>query len=165
MKLTQVFRIAASASWVLGMVLLLNACSKGPKTYGSINEKMEHQASVVVESIKAESGLVLNYTIGSIKYIETPLNKLAGTIGKAEPAKAISEAETYGAYVGECLRKQLGGEWAEDQAEGKPVYRLKTSSGLAFTPATWCYERITGTEKQNVYRRVQAEVGTASGQK
>ncbi|MDB6034051.1 MAG: hypothetical protein JWM16_4389 [Verrucomicrobiales bacterium] len=154
-----------SASCAVGMMLVATACSKSPKTFGSINEKMQHQAGVVAEKIKADSGLVLNYSIGSIKYLETPLNNLAGTIGKTDPAKASLEAETFGAYVGECLRKKLGGEWAEEQAEGKFVYRVKTPSGMAFTPATWCYERITGTEKQNIYKKVLAEAGAASAGK
>jgi hypothetical protein len=165
MKLTQVLRITGSISCAVGVLLLVNACSKSPKTFSSINEKMQHQAGVAAEAIKAESGLALNYSIPSIKYIETPLSKLAETIGKTDPAKATAEAETFGAYVGECLRKKLGGEWAEEQAEGKTVYRVKTPSGMAFTPATWCYERITGTEKQNVYKRVLAEAAAAGAEK
>jgi hypothetical protein len=155
-----------AAFFLAGVLMALGTgCSKGPKTFGSLNAKMEHQASLAAEAVKAETGLVLDYTILSIKLVDQRLDRLATNVGKTDPAKASLEAETCGAYVGECLRKKQGGEWTEDKADEKSSYQLKTPAGLAFTPVNWCYDRIIGEQKQSVYKKVLAETGSSTGRK
>lgn len=160
MKATSIMRFA---SIILAAVLLvgLSSCSKPRKTFASINDRMQHEAQVAAEAIQKDTGLNVSYSMVSIKLVEQTLGRLAESVGKTDPQAANTHAVTFGAYVGECLRKKHGGEWAEENAEGTTTYKLKLASGTVLAPVTWCFQRITGTEKENVYKKVLAEVKAA----
>lgn len=158
MKSTPVSRFVVSTVLALSMVAAFSSCSKSPKTFASVNEKMQHEAKVAAESINKETGLNLDFSVASVKFVEQVLGRLAESVGKTDPQAAYTHAVTYGAYVGECLRKKHGGQWTEDNVDGKTIFNIKTAAGAVLTPVTWCFQRITGTETENIHKKVLAEV-------
>jgi hypothetical protein len=160
MKPTRVSHFVFTTVLMLAGMAVFSSCSKAPKTFGSLNEKMQQEAKVVAETFNQETGLNLDFSVTSLKYVEQRLAKLAASVGKTDPQAAQTHAFSYGAYVGECLRKKHGGEWAEEAVDGKTTLKVKTPTGAALTPVAWCFERITGTEKENIYKKVVAETKT-----
>lgn len=56
----------------------------------------------------------------------------------------------FGAYLGEVLRQQFGGEWVVEQAPDSPVVALKLGNELLFPP-TRVFQRLLEGAPQSVW--------------
>lgn len=101
----------------------------------------------------------LDYSPDSIPTVENILDRLARSPGFAKfTDKDIrAEALIFGAYIGEVIRRQQGGHWAEDHpragAGSYPLY-WGTGSNSSF-PYVWCYKRLTLGAEENILHKYQ----------
>jgi hypothetical protein len=108
--------------------------------FASLDEAMAAGAARAVE-IAEQGKISLDYSVDSIRIVEQQLASLHLAIPKGFIAKlrkmGPADAEihlmamTFGAYVGEVLKKHLGGHWSEDNSlePGTKVPTLHLANG------------------------------------
>jgi hypothetical protein len=95
----------------------------------------------------------LDYSPQSIESIEKILDQLGASakFRRAGENDKRAEALIFGAYVGEVIRREHGGEWAADHpVVGPGTYPIAWRGGDSF-PYAWCYKRLTHGEQDNVW--------------
>ena len=108
-----------------------------------LNPKMKQHAEEAVEHARTTFGAELDGTRESIELLETIAYSIERLLGEEGETLAPDEFEIlctiYGAYLGEVVRKSLGGTWVYDLevAPGSAVIALKLSHGRIFPPMKW----------------------------
>lgn len=77
-------------------------------------ENLPLLAEMVVKN-EAEAGVTLDYSIESLKQIDTVLSQLRAE--GATPSSVPDMVFCMGCYVGEVMRRKYGGEWVEPRAD------------------------------------------------
>lgn len=78
------------------------------------------------------------------------------------PEQIAGIALMYGIYLGEVLRRKLGGEWRVEMIEGSKAVALRLPAGLAVYPASETYRRLTKPEEAGVEEFFQKVCETAA---
>ena len=119
--------------------------------------KMRHFAEQAVIDAAQHYKTQLDYTPQSVESIERILDSLAGSpaFRRFTDKDIHAEALIFGAYIGEVIRRERGGQWAEDHQQlGPASYPLSWSGGDSF-PYAWCYKRLTNGTEDNVWHKYQ----------
>lgn len=122
-----------------------------------IGTKMRHFADQAVLDASKHYHLELDYSPESVRSIEEILAQLSQSSNfKRYSDKDIrAEALIYGAYIGEVIRRQHGGAWAENHSRaGEGSYPLNWKEQSSF-PYIWCYKRLVGDQTENVWHKYQ----------
>lgn len=81
--------------------------------------EMRGQAEGCVEGVKKFWGIKLDYSADSLKEIERLIRE---GFRKEEEEETIETAvQAFGAYVGEVVRLNVGGEWLDEEMKGQPI--------------------------------------------
>lgn len=96
--------------------------------------------------------VALDYSPGSVERLE----ELLGKMGQVDERRAEYEAIRCGAYIGEVIRRAVGGEWALDHEVAGPMSFPFTWGGdnTSF-PVGWCWKRMVNGEEDNVWHKYQ----------
>jgi hypothetical protein len=102
----------------------------------------------------------LDFSEHSIADVELILGRLSESLPhgrlqklfKKQPApeQIAHIALIYGIYVGEVLRRKLGGEWRLETVEGQKTIGLRLPAGTIVYPASQTYRRLKGGAAENV---------------
>lgn len=147
---------------IVGILLLIFKSSPAPEpapaptaqTFASTDEMMAKLATEAVNWVKADRGITLDYSPDSIKIIDEELvriQKLSAKVQNQSGYRAMSMS--YGAYVGEVIRRSNGGAWA-DQIEGQSGrYLLSIPKYQSIIkPIDWCQQRLQKAEAVSVHQ-------------
>lgn len=118
-----------------------------------INAKMRKMAEQAVIDAWSLNKVALNYSPESVENVEKILGiRQKWYVEKKFTDKDIrAEALILGAYIGEVIRRQYGGTWAEDDdVSGPGSYPLNWGKVRSY-PYSWCYKRLTQGSEDNVW--------------
>jgi len=110
-------------------------------------------AQTHVEQAKNFFRLDLDFSPQSLQLIDHAITKFHGN--KAELDSTIT---LYGAYVGETVRRALGGTWVRTDEETPPQLNDVGGSATVF-PFAWAYKRFTNGEDDLIAFKYQALLG------
>lgn len=138
---------------VLGIILLMTYIPRPPE-FKNTDEMMQYYADRAVQMAGQYHHVKLDYRPDSIKEVEAVLGKLHEDYVRTKPSdRAVRDlAMTYGAYIGEVIRRtESGAHWERgDSVGGQDSYPIVWSAGSSYVCA-WCYRRITVGEEDNVW--------------
>jgi hypothetical protein len=77
-----------------------------------MNSKFERSAALLVETMKNVAGVSLSYDETSVAWLEGYIERQR-TPGA--PGARQSLTSLIGSFLGECIRRQFGGEWVENE--------------------------------------------------
>jgi hypothetical protein len=145
---------------VMGLILALVSSrpkQAGPPQFATTDEMMVYFAKEAAKWVKQDKGIELDYSMSSIKVVEEQLGGLSRQVDKSNPQKGMfGQAASYGAYIGEVVRKRFGGTWAVDHpVGGARSYPMTTKSNQVIFPVGWCWKRIINGEEDNVYFKAE----------
>ncbi|MGB0578820.1 MAG: hypothetical protein ACPGVU_03865 [Limisphaerales bacterium] len=153
-----VIGIGTMVSWLatLGLIAVVISLSIGPDPdpdYQTPDEMMEFFAANIARQFQREHGKELDYSIESIRFVESQLGGLSNSVDAKNPPQGTRESAIgYGAYIGEVIRRQRGGSWERDHpVGGEDSFPLNTSSNGTVFPVAWCWKRIVQGEADNVF--------------
>jgi hypothetical protein len=95
----------------------------------------------------------LDFSMDSIHRIDWILQDLhkRHAAGRLSGKEARSEANIWGAYVGETVRRLNGGKWESRRgSSGENIFVLMVNEGKTVNPFDWCYDRITQGDSEPV---------------
>ena len=93
----------------------------------SLEEKLRLNAGMIIENLSQHAGFTLGFNEESVAYIDGFIERQRASEG-FEPGGLIN---TIGSFLGECMCKELGGEW-KMQSNGQLA--VEFSSGNAAFP-------------------------------
>jgi hypothetical protein len=115
----------------------------------------------------------LDFSERSIADIDLILGRLSemiprgrfGQLFKRQPApeQIAGMALMYGIYLGEVLRRKLGGEWRMETLDGSKAVALRLPSGTTVYPASQTYRRLTDPEENGLEKFFQKICAMAAG--
>lgn len=121
------------------------------------NALMAALAEEAVQRARDEFQVALNFSPDSVAAVEDVLGKLHARrlAGEMTDARLHREAMTWGAYIGEVIRRLKGGHWEKDHSVGGPnSYPIHYGGGQSFVVG-WCGKRILNGEEDNVWHKFQ----------
>ena len=102
----------------------------------------------------------LDFSERSIADVDLILGRLAEMLPRGRfqklfkkqpaPEQIAGIALMYGIYLGEVLRRKLGGEWRMEPFEGSKAVALRLPSGTVIFPASQTYRRLRNPEEYGV---------------
>jgi hypothetical protein len=119
------------------------------------NALMAVLADEAVHRARTEFGITLDFSADSVAAVEEALGKLHArrAPGEMSDARLNREAMTWGAYVGEVIRRLKGGRWDKDHpAAGPDSYPIDYDGDQSF-PVGWCGRRILDGDQDNVLHK------------
>lgn len=142
----------------MGLMLLTVQRVYGPPSlpdFKSTDEMIAYFATEAIKWVKKDRGIDLDYSVDSIRVIEEELGRISKEVDRANPQRGtFGTATSYGAYIGEVLRRRDGGSWAADHPTAGPrSFPLTTKSNTVVFPVGWCWKRLTNGEEDNVYHK------------
>lgn len=136
---------------------------------GKLNADIERFLASAQEHAQRLYSTHLDFTERSIADVELILGRLSESIPhgrlqklirKQPPPEQIAHiAIIYGIYVGEVLRRKLGGEWRMEKLEGQKTIGLRLPTGTTIYPASQTYRRLMTGAAENVEKFFQSISG------
>lgn len=119
--------------------------------------RMRHFAEQAVIDAAGRYRTQLDYSPESVEAVERILDSLAraSNAQRSTDADLRAEALIFGAYIGEVIRRQHGGEWARDHQQAGPGSYPLSWQGHDSFPYGWCYKRLTNGPEDNVWHKYQ----------
>ena len=142
---------------VAGAVMVLRRRPAPPAIPEEPNALMAALADEAVRRARDEFQVVLDFGPESVGAVEELLGKLHArrVAGQMTDARLHREAMTWGAYVGEVIRRLKGGHWEKDHhVAGPNSYPIHYAGHQSF-PVGWCGKRIMNGEEDNVWHKFQ----------
>ncbi len=136
----------------------------------TVNEMMEAYAQDAVDHAKLAMGITLDFSVESVRSVETILSRLYEARPKGFVARLLRRgpseediymlAKMYGGYIGEVLRRHSGGEWFFDTevVPGSTVIGLRKEDERVWPPAKVA-KRLTDGPEDNVWVYIQVLLG------
>jgi len=124
--------------------------------------RMQHLAERAVREARARFSSELDYSLASVQVLERILAQLCRThrASPLDPAALADQADLWGAYLGEVLRRLRTAAWVlGSRTEGPGVATLLFSGGEELYPPAWCHRRIRNDPDQaedDVWSKLQA---------
>jgi len=126
---------------------------EGPSELPDLGDRMARHAEDAVEHARTTFGVELDGTRDSIELLEM----IGYTIHRllAEEGEQLSDPEfdtlctIYGGYLGEVIRKTLGGDWEYDllAQPGSALISLRLEQGRVFPPMKWARRIEKGNDE------------------
>ncbi|HEY8505754.1 MAG TPA: hypothetical protein VIL46_14310 [Gemmataceae bacterium] len=112
-------------------------------------------ADEAVRRARAEFGVALDFSPDSVAAVEELLGELHArrAAGGMTDARINREAMTWGAYVGEVIRRLKGGRWDKDHPVADPDSYPIDYDGHQSFPVGWCGRRILNGDEDNVLHK------------
>jgi hypothetical protein len=138
----------------------------------TIAEAMGNYALEAVNLAQAVSKRKLDFSEESVKVVEAILSQLHTELPR-EKRKPLPEVidqvcNVYGAYIGEVMRRTMGGEWVLDDkmSPGNKIISLRLGNTQT-CPSAKVYKRIMNGSEDDVwfYYRVLVERSKGNGNK
>lgn len=156
-KLTIVLAVAATLIVAYRFYMRKTFSLLSPtSTSNDLNQFMPELADRAVKFV-SEHGNKLDYSFASIKVVELELGKLHDL----RIAKRLSDRElhdhamSFGAYIGEIIRRKYGGTWKTDHSiAGPDTFPMHWNDHESF-PVGWCGKRMLNGEEDNVWFKFQ----------
>jgi|SRR5690242_6002698 len=151
MRLAAIITISLVSILVVTVGLL--RLNKQTKSFKNTDEFVQYLASEAVSDAEKNNRLHLDYSIASIKSVESILSQVHEQNSKdPKSVNAVAMANMYGAYIGETIRRnEPNARWQSgDTVAGEKSYPLIWSAGHSY-PMAWCYHRILNGEEDNVW--------------
>lgn len=136
---------------------------------GKLNADIERFLASAQEHAQRLYSTQLDFTERSIADVELILGRLSESIPhgrlqklirKQPPPEQIAHiAIIYGIYLGEVLRRKLGGEWRLEHLEGQKTIGLRLPAGTIVYPASQTYRRLMTGAAENVENFFQSICG------
>jgi len=127
---------------------------------GELSSNIEHFLAAAQTHAQRIYSTHLDFTERSITDVELILGRLSESIPHGRFQKLIRKqpspeqiahiAMIYGIYVGEVLRRKLGGEWRLESVEGDNTIGLRLLNGTTVYPASQTYRRLLEGDTENV---------------
>jgi len=114
-------------------------------------------ADEAVSRARTEFQIALDFTPDSVGAVEELLGKLHArrAAGEMTDPRLHREAMTWGAYIGEVIRRLKGGHWQKDHpVVGSNRYPIHYEGHESF-PVGWCGKRIVNGLEDNVWHKFQ----------
>ncbi len=114
-------------------------------------------------------GVLLNYSLASLAALDVFLDETWGRDGEAPndetyklPPGKLPVAIEFGSYLGEVIRRALGGEWEIDPAKPNNPYsaKVKLPQGGFVAPIYCVYLRFKNGEKESLCEVAQNVIGS-----
>ncbi|CAN0327416.1 unnamed protein product, partial [Phaeothamnion confervicola] len=140
---------------VAGLLLALRRRPAPPAVPEDPNAFMPLLADEAVLRARTEFGVALDFGPDSVASVEEALDKLHArrAAGAMTDGRLNREAMTWGAYVGEVIRRLKGGRWAKDHhAAGPDSYPIDYDGHQSF-PVGWCGRRILNGAEDSVLHK------------
>ena len=125
---------------------------------------MEVYAKEAVSLSQATMGQKLDFTEESIKTVENILGRYHSEKERAgahaSPKIVDQVCQIYGAYIGEVMRRNYGGEWMLDDtfSPGTKIPALRMNQ-LQTSPSAKVYKRIMNGSEDDVWFYYQVFIG------
>lgn len=109
------------------------------------NSEILAASELAVKGAKQELNRNLDYTIDSFKDLETLIQQVKSRFAKMEQAGKLTEeivrsaSVSIGAYLGEVIRRKIGGTWKVKISNVKVLI----INGYEFSPIDYIFERLT----------------------
>lgn len=147
-----VWLLALFAMLVLVKIVFRNRAAP-PEIPEDPNELMPLLAEDGVTRARAEFGIVLDYSPGSVQLVEGLLESLHArrVAGEMNDNRLNREAMTWGAYIGEVIRRLKSGRWERGDDVGGPDSFPVLFNGNKAYPVGWCVRRILNGVEDNVW--------------
>lgn len=120
----------------------------------SIAETMVALANDAVALARSVAGCNLDFSEESIRRVEEILGKMHVGLAKANPPREVIEqvCNVYGAYIGEVMRRNEGGDWFLDEKvlPGEKIAALRVGS-LQTSPSAKVFKRIMNGPEDDVW--------------
>jgi len=122
----------------------------------SFDEQMGVCAQEAVTIARDRYGVALDFSEASVKELETLLARMHATLPKpGDPARPsdgwiTGVAATFGAYLGEILRRNLGGKWLKENPKAPGSLPALSVHGDILTPCRKVLKRIVEGPVENV---------------
>ena len=136
---------------------------------GDLSADIERFLGSACEHAQRIYSTQLDFTERSIADVELILGRLSESIPhgrfqklmrKQPPPEQIAHiAIIYGVYVGEVLRRKLGGEWRLENLDGQKTIGLRLPAGTTIYPASQTYRRLMTGAAENVEKFFQSISG------
>ena len=127
---------------------------------GKLSVQIEGLLSAAQEHAHRVYSTSLDFSERSIADVELILGRMSESIPHGSFQRQIRRrpaaeqiahiALIYGVYVGEVLRRKLGGEWRLASADGEKTIGVRLPSGIVVYPASQCYRRLMTGAAENV---------------
>jgi hypothetical protein len=143
-----------AATLILIVVLKVKSIAGSMDASGFI----QSLAMGAVKHAKFKHQAGLDFSMESIHRIDGILQDLRERheSGRLAEKAAHSEANIWGAYVGETVRRLNGGKWESRRGNsGENIFVLMVNEGQTVNPFEWCYERITKKGSEPVAEKCQ----------
>jgi hypothetical protein len=128
------------------------------KKFKNPDEFVQWLASEAVNDASQQNHVELDYSIESIQRVDDVLGGLHKQYVKNASSVVVNGlATTYGAYLGEVIRRsEPGAKWKrDDPVGGEKSYPISWGGGHSY-PMAWCYRRIVNGSEDNVWAKYQA---------
>lgn len=122
--------------------------------YADLAEMMR-QLSLQAVKVARDFPVELDFTPASIPQLERMLGELSALLRESTPPPSDDEmanmAKLWGAYLGETVRRELGGEWQLERPPGvqSPAAALQVRGATIF-PTLKIFRRLTNGDVDNV---------------
>jgi hypothetical protein len=93
-----------------------------------MKDLFQYNAELTIKSIKQETGITLDYDESSVAWVDGYIERQRNRLDSDSAQMLIS---ILGSFLGECIRKQFGGEWVE-RAEGWAICFNETNCVFPF---------------------------------
>ena len=121
----------------------------------SVQNLIDFLSREAVDIARKDYTTDLDYSPESIESVDRILAQLYQTYkGEPETEELQGLASAFGAYIGECIRREYSGaSWDQDHpVMGDKSYPLHWLGGESF-PCSWCYKRIVNGPEDNVWHK------------
>jgi hypothetical protein len=146
----------ARAAW-RGLAALLRR--RLPAIFGgmgyTLHDMVTAYAEGAVRDASSNYGITLDFSPDSVERVEEILARLApyrpGFWKRLTGRSVEMQTKAYGYYVGEVVRRNLGGEWAVVGPFGQPAGMALTKGDCTVWPLAKVMKRLSGEDGENVW--------------
>lgn len=123
--------------------------------------KVRRTADDFVAMVRDRFNVTLDYSDGSMKLVDRIADSMHRSLPPEEERDEAFErtlegySDQVGAYVGEVIRRRVGGTWGHGVDEGERFEALYTSGGTLLWPAGRAYKRIVEGGADDLWEYVQ----------
>jgi hypothetical protein len=128
-----------------------------PQESPALNAELARLAQAHVENAQQSYSTHFDYSADSLKRIDDVIAQFHAD-GQAAEAAVLS----FGAYVGEAIRRTLGGVWVQDE-RGVALLQRVAGKDLSASPFSWVQRRFSNGMTESIaekYSALRQQVGT-----
>jgi len=151
-----------------GLLVMSNQFTFAEDEEAKFQDVMRRLAEQSAASAEKNYKIKLDFTIESLAILE---RDLLSRMHKENIDTPISDEGLaarsigLGLYVGEVIRRKIGGTWAQDSVAGEGTFPLTLSDGTQIFPVSWIAKRITEGSDEDIVFKTQTVLALVQGKK